>query len=221
MRLNKYIAQHTHYSRRAADELISEGRVRLNDKPAQQGSAVSESDIVKIDGKTLGTEPQELLTVILNKPRGYVCSRRGQGSNTIYELLPENLIFLNSVGRLDKDSSGLILMTNDGELANRLTHPRYDKVKVYDIQLDKTLQPLHQQIISDKGLQLEDGTSRLQIEKLDEKGIRFRITMTEGRNRQIRRTFEALGYAVKTLHRIQFGDYLLGDLAPGQLRKLN
>jgi 23S rRNA pseudouridine2605 synthase len=216
MRLNKYIAQHTAFSRRAADDLISEKRVTINGRVAGQGETVNETDTVSVDGRPIGTAPVQTTTVMMNKPAGFVCSRAGQGSRTIYELLPVELRHLNSVGRLDKASSGLLLLSNDGELANRLTHPSFGKVKIYEVTLDKALTPLHQQMISDYGVGLADGPSKLQLEKLDNASKHFRVSMREGRNRQIRRTFDALGYTVKTLHRISFGDYNLGELQPGK-----
>ena len=219
MRLNKYIALHTTHSRRGADVLISEKRVSVNSHPAEPGLQVTETDVVSIDN--IDVTPRagtQLTTIMLNKPSGYVCSREGQGSKTVYELLPVEFERLNSVGRLDKDSSGLLLLTNDGELANQLTHPRYEKIKVYEVKLEKPLQPLHQQMISGHGIVLDDEPSKFQIEKLDESGTNLRITMHEGRNRQIRRTFYALGYEVTALRRIVFGDYKLNDLPEGEIK---
>jgi 23S rRNA pseudouridine2605 synthase len=113
-------------------------------------------------------------------------------------------------------------LTNDGDLANQLTHPSYKKVKIYEVALDEPLQPLHRQMISDNGIKLDDGPSKLQIERLmEDNDRRWKITMSEGRNRQIRRTFEALGYTVKTLHRVQFGDYRLNNLPPGKVRVIS
>lgn len=218
IRLNKYIAMHTEFSRRAADELIHRNRVLVNDQPVIPGVGVEEGDIVKVDDVIIGaTGDVTLTTIIMNKPIGFVCSRDGQGSRTIYELLPEELQNLNSVGRLDKNSSGLLLLTNDGQLANQLTHPRYEKTKVYEVSLDKPLTPLHQQMISDFGIQLEDGISKLLIEKQDSSALHLTITMHEGRNRQIRRTFESLGYTVTKLHRTIFGTYHLNNLPSGQI----
>jgi 23S rRNA pseudouridine2605 synthase len=218
MRLNKFIALHTEYSRRSADELVARGRVKVNGKVPEAGQDITDTDKVIIDGVLIETaRPVKIQTVIFNKPPGYICSRDGQGSRTIYELIPENLQQLNSVGRLDKESSGLLLLTNDGELANRLTHPRYQKIKIYEVTLEKPLQPLHQQMISDYGITLADGVSKLHIEKIDDTGKTLRITMHEGRNRQIRRTFESLGYGIKRLHRTAFGEYALNDLQSGQV----
>jgi pseudouridine synthase len=156
---------------------------------------------------------------MFNKPRGVVVSRNGQGSRTIYDLLPPEYQRLNSVGRLDKDSSGLLLLTNDGTLAHEFTHPSRHKNKVYEVTLDKPLQPLHRQMISDHGLQLADGPSKLQLDRQnDGNDMGWIVTMHEGRNRQIRRTFAALGYTVNTLHRTYFGPYTLDDLPVGELK---
>jgi 23S rRNA pseudouridine2605 synthase len=121
------------------------------------------------------------------------------------------------VGRLDKDSSGILLMTNDGQLANIYMHPSYQKTKVYEIKLGKSLLPLHHQMIANHGVELEDGNSRLGLERMVEgDDHQWRVTMHEGRNRQIRRTFESLGYAVVRLKRTQFGQYSLDQLRPAQ-----
>lgn len=218
MRLNKFIALHTQHSRRGADSLISEKRVEINGRLAEPGQEVNENDTVSIDKINVNRRSGQAVTVKLNKPRGYVCSREGQGSKTVYELLPVELQHLNSVGRLDKDSSGLLLLTNDGELANRLTHPRYEKIKVYEVKLDKPLLPGHRQTLNSNGVELEDGLSQLQIENLGDTGADLRVTMREGRNRQIRRTFHALNYEVTELHRVSFGKYELNGLKPGKIK---
>lgn len=216
MRINKYIAAATGLSRRAADEAIAAGRVTINGQQPTAGQAVSGKDTVMLDGQLI-TPPVNATTIMLNKPVGYVCSRNGQGNKTIYELLPPDLHHLKPVGRLDKLSSGLLLMTDDGDLAQQLTHPKYQKRKVYKIALNHPLQPLHRQMISDHGIQLEDGLSQLQLERInDADDTNWKVLMTEGRNRQIRRTFEALGYNVVKLHRTQFGNYSLTTLKPGQ-----
>ncbi len=215
LRLNKFIAQSTAHSRRGADSLIANGRVMVNDVPAEAGQTVTSKDTVTIDGKTLAKK-NPIITILLNKPRGYVCSRDGQGSQTIYELLPEDLQILNPVGRLDKESSGLLLMTTDGQLAYELSHPSFAKVKRYIVTFSRPLEPIHQQMINDRGIMLSDGVSQLTLTKKDEAGKEFEVTMSEGRNRQIRRTFAALGYQVGSLHRTDFGPYHLGDVATGQ-----
>ena len=218
MRINKFIAQAIGLSRRKADEAIAMGRVTVNGQTPPAGAQISETDTVTFDGKTISV-PSSHTTIMLNKPVGYVCSRNGQGSQTIYDLLPAEYHALKPVGRLDKDSSGLLLLTDDGDLANELTHPRYAKQKIYEITLNKPLEPLHHQMINDIGVQLDDGPSKLQLEKIDD-STKWRVTMSEGRNRQIRRTFAALGYTVTALHRTQFGDYRLGQLTGGNYKKL-
>lgn len=216
-RINKYVASATGLSRRAADRAIGEGRVAINGKPVVLGDTVADNDSVTLDGQPI-TPVVKTRTIMLNKPPGYVCSRDGQGSQTIYDLLPAEYHVLKPVGRLDKNSSGLILLTDDGDLANQLTHPRYAKTKLYEISLDKPLEPLHQQMINDHGIQLDDGRSQLTLMKLSDGGKDWQITMREGRNRQIRRTFDALGYRVTRLKRVSFGSYDLADLAEGQYR---
>lgn len=161
------------------------------------------------------------MTIMLNKPSGYVSSREGQGSRTVYDLLPAELHTLKTVGRLDKDSSGLLLLTSDGTLAHELTHPSFQKVKAYEVTLDKPLQPLHRQMISDHGITLEDGVSKLELERLhDGDECKWIVRMHEGRNRQIRRTFESLGYNLPRLHRTHFGKYMLGGLKLGSYTQI-
>lgn len=216
-RLNKYIALHLGLSRREGDIYIEKKRVTINDVTATLGARVLPGDIVKVDGKRIGEVSFEYLA--FHKPVGYVSSRRAQGdAPTLYSLLPEKYHALKPVGRLDKDSSGLLLLTNDGDFAYKMTHPRFYKVKIYEVQLDHPLEPLHQQMISDYGVSLEDGVSKFMIEKIrDEAGkMTYKITMSEGRNRQIRRTFATLGYTVTKLHRTHFGDYSLGDMPSGR-----
>jgi 23S rRNA pseudouridine2605 synthase len=218
MRLNKYIAQATGLSRRAADAAIAQNRVEVNGRLPSPGQQISATDEVTLDSAAI-RPPDDTITVMLNKPTGYVCSREGQGSSTVYDLLPPELHILKTVGRLDKYSSGLLLLTTDGQLAQRLTHPSFQKTKIYEVTLDKPLQPLHRQMISDHGISLEDGPSKLQLERLqDGDDTKWQVQMHEGRNRQIRRTFESLGYTVTKLYRTQFGDYNLGTLQIGKFK---
>ena len=194
-RLNKFIALHTGVSRREADELIQQGKVTINDQPAGLGSRVEPTDRVVVDGKAISATTA-FRYILFHKPVGYVCSRRAQGDNpTIYDLIPSELHTLKPVGRLDKDSSGVLLLTNDGDFAHRMTHPSFAKTKHYIVHLDRDLEPLHQQMVSDFGVQLDDGTSKLGLTRLSDTSRRkWQVTMSEGRNRQIRRTFDALGY---------------------------
>lgn len=227
MRINKFVARATGTSRREADEWIAKGLVALNGQSAEMGQRVAESDQVTLRGQELNLA-SNFIYLMLNKPTGYVCSRRRQGETpTIYELLPHKYRSLKPVGRLDKDSSGLILMTDDGDFAHRMTHPKFHKIKVYEVELDKPLEPLHQQMISDHGVQLEDGISQFLVSSHDTYSPKskiqnlsssntYKVTMSEGRNRQIRRTFAALGYTVIKLHRTHFGNYTLGDIKVGE-----
>ena len=188
MRINQFIAQHTSLSRRAADAAIDECRVTVDGQLAKPGDQVSSKKLVALDGAIVDARPIKNQTIMLNKPTSYVCSRNGQGSKTIYQLLPQELQHLQPVGRLDKDSSGLLLLTNDGELANQLTHPRYQKQKVYQVILSKPLNLIDQRSL-EQGIELDDGISKLMINpSKDSKQVQ--VTMSEGRNRQIRRTFD-------------------------------
>lgn len=223
LRLNKFLAQAIGISRREADDLIVSGIVSVDGKPAVLGQRIDKSSKVCYNGKIIPFERGgEFLYVALNKPAGYVCSRRKQGdAPTIYELLPARYQMLKTVGRLDKDSSGLILLTNDGDFAFQMTHPKFVKTKVYEVELDRALEPLHQQMISDFGVEIGDGVSKLGLLKLNDERTKFEVTMSEGRNRQIRRTFQALGYSVKNLHRKTFGKFQLSGLGSGEYTEIN
>lgn len=214
-RLNKYIAFHLGLSRREADDLISKGSVTVAGEKAILGGRVEEGQPVAVSGKLI-TEKTGYTYLAFNKPEGYVSSRKQQGDNpTLYSLVPEKYHHLKPVGRLDKDSSGLLLLTDDGDFAYQMTHPKFYKVKTYTVELNKALEPLHQQMISDYGVQLEDGPSQLSLERIGDDRKSWIVTMHEGRNRQIRRTFSALGYTVTKLHRTSFGPYQLDQLASG------
>ena len=213
IRLNKFLAERIGVSRREADDLIKAGKVKINDKPAELGARLDKSDKVWYNGNIIPFET-DYLYIAMNKPVGYVCSRKAQGDTpTIYELLPKEYQKLKTVGRLDKDSSGLILLTNDGDFAFQHTHPKFKKEKIYEVELDKPLEPLHQQMISDYGVMLDDGPSKFTV--IHDNNI-YIVKLSEGRNRQIRRTFAALGYKVTKLHRTNFGIYQLSGLKPGK-----
>ena len=221
-RLNKFLALQLGISRRQADELIEKGRISINGKTAQLGERFKAGDEIKLGEKIISKTREEKKYIIFNKPRGYVCSRKKQGENeTIYAILPKEFSVLKPVGRLDKDSSGILLLTNDGDFAFQMTHPKFRKVKEYLISLDTPLQPIHQQMIADFGINLPDGKSQLGLERLDDSRKNWKVIMSEGRNRQIRRTFSAIGYEVKELHRTVFGSYILPkDLNFGDFRKV-
>lgn len=217
MRLNKFLAQHTGLSRRSADKAIAENRVTVNGQPVSQGYTVRETDLIRLDAETVRTTVH-FTTIMLNKPVGFVCSRAGQGSKTIYELLPKKYRHLNPVGRLDKDSSGLLLLTNDGLLANKLTHPKYQKKKVYTVKIDRPLKP-RDLLKLQKGVKLVDGLSKFKNVKISGE-TELIVVLSEGRNRQIRRTLSTIGYRVQTLHRTEFGEYALSDLKSGAFRAI-
>jgi pseudouridine synthase len=262
MRLNKFVASATGVSRREADEMISRNCVQVlvvNDfQDFAKNTRISPEDFAKIDEDSAGFRenimvkvdgeiaklPEKKTLIMLNKPRGYVSSRAAQTkfAKTLYELLPERFAKLKTVGRLDKDSSGLILLTDDGDLAQQMTHPSFAKNKTYLVRLDRDLEPLHQQMISDFGVDLADGKSRLFLTRISEKNELsenefaalttdekfrengreiWRVQMSEGRNRQIRRTFSALGYEVLRLHRTEFGEFQLGEIASGEVREIH
>ena len=213
MRINAYIARATGLSRRQADILISQGRVFIGDSLAELGSTVEIDDLVKLDGQTIKLKPVQ--TVIINKPVGYVVSRRRQGAKTIYDLLPNYLSNLKPIGRLDKNSSGLLLLTNDGAIAESLTHPSKNKNKVYQVRVDKPIEINHIAEL-EQGVMLDDGISKLSISNLKPDKESMTVIISEGRNRQIRRSFLALGYNVSSLHRIEFAGYQLNGLQPGK-----
>ena len=213
IRLNKFLAERIGVSRREADDLIAAGKITIDGKIAELGARLDKNNKVCYDGNIIPFET-DYLYIAMNKPVGYVCSRRAQGNApTIYELLPKEYQKLKTVGRLDKDSSGLILLTNDGDFAFKHTHPKFKKEKIYEVELDKPLEPLHQQMISDYGVMLDDGPSKFVI---IHDNNRYIVKLSEGRNRQIRRTFAALGYKVEKLHRTNFGIYQLSGLKPGE-----
>lgn len=180
----------------------------INRDIAKPGDKVDKEDKVTFDGRVL-TVSRETVTIMLNKPPGYVCSRKGQGNKTIYDLLPKKYQRLKPIGRLDKDSSGLLLLTNDGIFANKLTHPRYQKEKIYVLALNKKLGPRDKnQLLT--GVELSDGMSKF-INVKHYSNNDYQVVLAEGRNRQIRRTFNALGYKILSLHRIRLGSYQLPD----------
>ncbi len=214
MRLNKYVAQASGVSRREADEFIEAGQVRINDHVAKLGEQVADKDKVYLRDELL--EPKEYVYLLLNKPIGYVSSRKQQDDKpTIYSLIPEEFHHLKPAGRLDADSRGLMLLTNDGQLAHQMMHPSNSKKKVYHVQLDRELSE-DDKLSIENGIEIEDGTSRLKIMRTPTHLI---VTMKEGRNRQIRRTFGALGYGVGDLYRTKYGPYSVEDVEEGKTKE--
>ena len=216
MRLNQYLAKHTVLSRRSADEAIKTGRVLVNGERAEIGQAITESDAVTLNGNSVML--RSTTTIMLNKPVKIICSKQQQGNvPTVYSLLPQALQHLSYIGRLDKDTSGLLIMSNDGKLIQRVTHPSHKVDKQYQVQLDKILEPQDLAHLQ-QGVMLKDGLSKF---RMHGKGRDWVVTIHEGRNRQIRRTFEALGYEVTKLHRSKVGSLELGDLEVGKYTEIN
>lgn len=212
------------WSRREADTAIDEGRITINENPAELGTHIGPGDMVRVDGALV--QPSGNCTIVLNKPAGYIVSRKKQGNDpTVYALLPENLHFLKPVGRLDKDSRGLLLLTNDGSLLQELTHPKHQKAKIYEVTLDQPLTLDNKQHI-ETGINIDNEyTSHFELAEIGNSKSEisnrvWRVVMREGKNRQIRRTFETLGYGVIDLLRLQLGDYVLGDLEEGAYREV-
>lgn len=215
MRINQYVASASGLSRRAADTAIAAGRVHVNGQTASLGANIAEGDLVTLDGQSI-TPTATFTYILLNKPAGYVSSRVRQGNDpTLYALLPSELRRLRIAGRLDRDSSGLILLTDDGTFIQELTHPSSEKSKRYELKLDQPIKPADVPRL-EAGVTLTDGPSRLSVEYVIGKTLAVRLS--EGRNRQLRRTFGALGYRVDRLHRTAIGPFELADLASGEWR---
>jgi 23S rRNA pseudouridine2605 synthase len=217
VRLAKFLAHGGIASRRKAEVIIGKGRVTVNGEvvvdPARD---VGAGDDVRVDGSPVGAEAREVWVV--NKPAGVVSTAREPGERPAVVELVDSAARLYPVGRLDADSTGLLLLTNDGELANRLTHPRYGVAKAYRARLrrapsDRDLERLR------RGVELEDGpTAPAEVTRLGPREVE--IVLREGRNRQVRRMVEAIGNRVLALRRVRFGSLALGSLAAGESRRL-
>jgi len=218
MRLNRFLAAAGVGSRRYCDSLITAGRVTINGKVCTNfGAQPATRDHVKVDGKLVHVDP--LVTIILHKPAGFVSTRKDvHARDTIFDLLPRKFSRLFSIGRLDAQTEGLILLTNDGKLAQRFTHPRYKIDKEYEATLDRAWDPALAPKLS-KGIFL-DG-KRARIERLHSiTPTRLRVVLRQGINRQIRRMFHEIGYGLKRLVRVRTGNLRLGDLPRGHWRTL-
>ena len=218
MRLNRFLASAGIGSRRRCDELIAAGRVIINGKVCTNFSAQpSARDHVKVDGKLLRAEPP--LTIMLHKPAGFISTRKDpHARDTVFDLLPPKFSRLFNIGRLDAQTEGLLLLTNDGELAQRLTHPRYKIDKEYEVTLDRPWDSaLAPKLL--KGIFLAGQGAR--IERLHPvTPTHLRVVLRQGINRQIRRMFEAVGYHVKHLLRVRIGNLRLSNLPRGHWRAL-
>jgi 23S rRNA pseudouridine2605 synthase len=219
MRLAKLLAHAGVTSRRAAERLIAEGRVTVaGEAVTDPARDVDESSGVEVDGRPVRPEPREVHA--LNKPPGVVSTARDtHGRRTVVDLVSSDLR-LYPVGRLDADTTGLILLTNDGDLAERLTHPRYEVEKVYRARVEPQRVPERALRALREGIELED--ERTAPARVRQTGPgELEIAIHEGRKRQVRRMCEAVGHRVTALERIAFGPLRLGDLRPGQSRLLS
>jgi 23S rRNA pseudouridine2605 synthase len=217
VRLNAYLARAGVASRRKADELIKAGRVTVNGEPGQLNTFVAKRDRVELDGRPL--ERQALAYVLLNKPAGVVTTAHDPGGRpTVVELVSSYGTRLVPVGRLDADTTGALLLTNDGELAHRLAHPRYEVEKVYEAEVegepsDDTLAQLEQGVELDNG---RTAPARARLLGLS----RVELAIHEGRKHQVKRMLAAVGYQVRVLHRSRYAGLTLEGLEPGAWREL-
>ena len=217
MRINQFVAATSGLSRRAADAAITAGQVNINNQMAVLGQSVAPTDRVTYAGKIL-TPPATRTYILLNKPAGYVCSRARQGSNpTVYDLLPPSLGTLRIAGRLDLESSGLLILSDDGDFIQQLSHPSNGKTKRYELTLGSPLSSADHAKLN-RGIKLRDGTSFVKVISVTDKSLV--VSLEEGRNRQLRRTFGTLGYTVERLNRVSIGSYQLGSLASGAWQKI-
>ncbi|MCK5319802.1 rRNA pseudouridine synthase [Candidatus Parcubacteria bacterium] len=229
--LQKFIANAGYCSRRKAEERIRSGQVKVNNKIAELGMKVSSDDKIEIGNKLIEL-PKEKIYITLNKPVGVTCTnRRFKNEKNVFELLPGEFKNLHVVGRLDKNSRGLVLLTNDGDMTMRMTHPRFGHEKKYVVQLRIKNQELHpssehrriDQIIDNflKGIDIGDGDGVVKVKKIKylEKN-KFEIILTEGKKRQIRRMFKVLDLDVVDLKRVVIGNIKLGNLKVGKWKEL-
>jgi 23S rRNA pseudouridine2605 synthase len=216
MRLNAFLARAGIASRRGADELIKLGRVRVNGRIGELNTFVSESDAVEVDGRPVAK--QRLAHVLLHKPAGTVTTARDpQGRPTVVELVPDDPRVV-PVGRLDADTTGALLLTNDGRLAHRLAHPRYEVDKVYVVHVEGDPGPDVLRQLAD-GVELDDGrTAPARVRRLGPG--RLELTLHEGRKHQVKRMCEAVGHPVRRLHRSRYAGLDVRGLEPGGWRAL-
>ncbi|MGN6430022.1 MAG: pseudouridine synthase [Gaiellaceae bacterium] len=217
MRLNAYLARAGVASRRKADELIKAGRVTVNGEPGQLNTFVAKRDRVELDGRPL--ERQALAYVLLNKPPGAVTTARDpQGRPTVVELVAQHRKRLVPVGRLDADTTGALLLTNDGELAHRLAHPRYEVEKVYEAEVEG--EPSGEALAKlEQGVELDDGpTAPAHARRLAP--TKVELSIHEGRKHQVKRMLAAVGHPVKRLHRSRYAGLTVEGLGPGESREL-
>jgi len=214
-------------SRRRMADAIMHGLVQVNGRVVSDLRYMvdAEKDRITVDGRVVDIKPRKYIYLMLNKPAGILSTVRDErGRKTIIDILPAKYrnIGLHSVGRLDKDSAGLLLLTNDGDFTYRLTHPRFEKEKEYLLQIDGVLKP-HEISVLEKGIELEDGMTHGAAVKLIRSAppFNYSITLHEGRKRQVRRMFASLGHRVVALRRVREGSIVLGELGEGHVRELS
>ncbi|MDE6597777.1 MAG: rRNA pseudouridine synthase [Clostridia bacterium] len=222
MRLNKFLAASGVASRRECDKLIADGKVTVNGKIAELGTNVNEEDAVSVSGKPVKIKKNEYY--ILNKPKGYICSvSDDKGRKTVLDLMPSGVGRIYPVGRLDYDSEGLLILTTDGDLAQHLTHPSNEVPKTYLVKVEGTLTETALNPIR-SGIEI-DGTMtkkcKAHIVETNKGYTKVHITITEGKNREIRKLFAAIGKEVTLLKRIKIGEITLRGLDRGAYRKLD
>jgi 23S rRNA pseudouridine2605 synthase len=217
VRLNAYLARAGVASRRRADELIKAGRVTVNGRPGELNDFVGGRDVVAVDGRRV--TPQDLAYVLLNKPTGVVTTARDpHGRPTVVDLVRHRARVV-PVGRLDADTTGALLLTNDGELAHRLAHPRYEVDKVYEVEVERDPSAEALRRLAE-GVELEDGrTAPAGVRRLGPS--RLELTIHEGRKHQVKRMLEAVGHPVQRLHRSRYAGLGLTGLEPGEWRELS
>lgn len=223
MRINKFLAASGVASRRDCDKLIEQGKVTVNGKKADLGMEVGEEDKIYVDGNLVTIKKNEYY--ILNKPKGYICSvTDDKGRKTVLDLMPSNVGRIYPVGRLDYDSEGLLILTTDGELAQHLTHPSNSVPKTYLVKVEGTLTESSLNPIR-SGIEIEGGyvtkKCKAHIVETNKAYTKVHITLTEGKNREIRKMFSAIGKEVTLLKRIKIGELTLRGLDRGAYRKLN
>ena len=223
MRLNKFLSNSGVASRRKCDDLISSGKVYVNGKQVNEfGMQINEKkDKVMVDGKVI-TLPSSFVYIKLNKPKGYACSAKDEkGRKTIYDLIncSERLF---SIGRLDYDTEGLILLTNDGDFANKVAHPRYSTEKEYRVTAEGEIKESELAVMRKGAVVDGERMPSARVEKLSyENGFtKLSVVIDEGQNRQVRRMFEAIGHQIKLLKRVRIGSVKLGGLSRGEYRDL-
>lgn len=222
MRINKFLAECGVASRRGCDKLIEEGAIKVNGKVCSLGQEVGENDCVTVNGERV-VRKEKMVYYIMNKPKGYVCTvKDDKGRKTVMDLLPKNIGRVYPIGRLDYDTEGLLLFTNDGDLSFRLTHPRNEIPKTYSAKIEGTvteneLDEIRAGVVID-GHKTKRCNAR--IAETDKSYTKIILTITEGRNRQVRKMFEAIGKNVAFLKRIKIGELTISGLNRGECRPL-